>query len=462
MARTNNLTNFLTDVAAAIKIKKGDEALITPSNFDTEIINLPSGTEGVYEVDSFQEMYDLTDVSNGDICLVRIEEGSHTGTEYTFVPFNDSGDSIRQGNYENSYFLIQYTDYTNKFLTSTEYLDDSHSYRAMDTLDLESEDYTLDFSSATDSKFFFKLENIKDDMFALVTSNDDVLYNTSTSTNLSTYDYIGTIAKSSVIGSTTYDEQIIKFEDIIDYDGSLVPVYICNTTLCCIRPANAAGSYCWLAGRVIQSGKTQLWVSTEGIKPGVYTYLRQNNAWVACAIEPEYDIQSKSVTIQNNTTTTISPDTGYLLSGVTVTTDVQPKLEILTETVTLNGTTTYTPSTGKDGFSSVEITTQVDGDITAYVAERHATFSVGPGDWSGNTCTLQYSTSRYALESGTTGQIGIPLNSSYSNTANIVNSGLNIAAMGENEGIITIVIQAVTVPTDFVSFEIFGIYSVSA
>lgn len=43
MARTNTLTNYLTDVAEAIKIKKGDDTPILASEFDTEITNLPSG-----------------------------------------------------------------------------------------------------------------------------------------------------------------------------------------------------------------------------------------------------------------------------------------------------------------------------------------------------------------------------------------------------------------------------------
>lgn len=43
MARTDTLTNYLTDVATAIKTKKGDNTPIQASNFDTEIINLPSG-----------------------------------------------------------------------------------------------------------------------------------------------------------------------------------------------------------------------------------------------------------------------------------------------------------------------------------------------------------------------------------------------------------------------------------
>ena len=47
MARTDNLTNFLTDVAAAIKEKKGSATNIPAADFDTEILALPS--QGVYE-----------------------------------------------------------------------------------------------------------------------------------------------------------------------------------------------------------------------------------------------------------------------------------------------------------------------------------------------------------------------------------------------------------------------------
>lgn len=47
MARTNNLTDFLTDVANAIKNKKGDTTDIPASEFDTEITNLPS--QGIYQ-----------------------------------------------------------------------------------------------------------------------------------------------------------------------------------------------------------------------------------------------------------------------------------------------------------------------------------------------------------------------------------------------------------------------------
>lgn len=47
MARVNNLSDFLTDVASAIKTKKGSETAIPAANFDTEILALPS--QGVYQ-----------------------------------------------------------------------------------------------------------------------------------------------------------------------------------------------------------------------------------------------------------------------------------------------------------------------------------------------------------------------------------------------------------------------------
>lgn len=47
MARTDTLGHFLTDVASAIKNKKGDQTAIQASSFDTEITNLPSGGSSI-------------------------------------------------------------------------------------------------------------------------------------------------------------------------------------------------------------------------------------------------------------------------------------------------------------------------------------------------------------------------------------------------------------------------------
>lgn len=59
MARTDNLTNYLEDVATAIKNKKGDDTPIKASEFDTEIENLPSGGSSKYNttIDTDIELY---------------------------------------------------------------------------------------------------------------------------------------------------------------------------------------------------------------------------------------------------------------------------------------------------------------------------------------------------------------------------------------------------------------------
>lgn len=45
MARTDTLDNFLTDVATAIKAKKGDNSPIPAPNFDTETLSLDNGSQ---------------------------------------------------------------------------------------------------------------------------------------------------------------------------------------------------------------------------------------------------------------------------------------------------------------------------------------------------------------------------------------------------------------------------------
>ena len=43
MAKNNNLTDFLTDVANAIRAKKGTTAKINPQNFASEIASISTG-----------------------------------------------------------------------------------------------------------------------------------------------------------------------------------------------------------------------------------------------------------------------------------------------------------------------------------------------------------------------------------------------------------------------------------
>lgn len=60
MARVDTLGNFLTDVADAIRTKKGSSDTILASDFDTEIENLPSGGGVVEAIEKDVNFYDHT------------------------------------------------------------------------------------------------------------------------------------------------------------------------------------------------------------------------------------------------------------------------------------------------------------------------------------------------------------------------------------------------------------------
>ena len=66
MARTNNLTNFLTDVSSAIKQKTGDNTPIPASEFDTEILSIETG--GNYQSKS------ISITTNGNYNLLPDQE----------------------------------------------------------------------------------------------------------------------------------------------------------------------------------------------------------------------------------------------------------------------------------------------------------------------------------------------------------------------------------------------------
>lgn len=84
------------------------------------------------------------------------------------------------------------------------------------------------------------------------------------------------------------------------------------------------------------------------------------------------DLQSKTVTISENGTTTVTPDTGKDgLSSVLIDVDVSPVLQSKSVSITSNGTTTVSPDSGKDGLSSVTVTANVNPPLMS--AERTIT-----------------------------------------------------------------------------------------
>lgn len=81
MARTDTLGNFLTDVAEAIRTKKGTTETIQASNFDTEIANLAGGGKYAPRYISFRS-YTGTEL---DEELANLDTSNITNMNFMFA-----------------------------------------------------------------------------------------------------------------------------------------------------------------------------------------------------------------------------------------------------------------------------------------------------------------------------------------------------------------------------------------
>lgn len=87
MARTDSLTNYLTDVAEAIKEKKGDDTPINASTFDSEIINLPGRSPTAIDIKGVVNTYIV-----GGVAINEGEFVKYAGyTAQSYAAFNKSG-----------------------------------------------------------------------------------------------------------------------------------------------------------------------------------------------------------------------------------------------------------------------------------------------------------------------------------------------------------------------------------
>lgn len=107
MARTDTLGNFLTDVAEAIREKKGTSETIQASQFDTEIANLPSGsadldwqaigynTRPQYINDDYDHAKDIYD--NWDNSQTDLTNKFHDDKNLVIMPLVDTSNVTNMG-----------------------------------------------------------------------------------------------------------------------------------------------------------------------------------------------------------------------------------------------------------------------------------------------------------------------------------------------------------------------------
>ena len=85
MARTDNLNNFLTDVADSIRTKKGTADIIPASNFDTEIASIETSEDLSNELNTYDSK--LTEQNNKltNITNALVNKGVSGGAEIDYI-----------------------------------------------------------------------------------------------------------------------------------------------------------------------------------------------------------------------------------------------------------------------------------------------------------------------------------------------------------------------------------------
>ena len=101
MARTNNLTNFLNDVATAIKTKLGDSASIPAAQFDSKIMAIE--TPGTYQDKS------ITITVNGNYNLLPDAGYDALSNVRLEVNVEAAGDATSDANLQAKYLLEGYS-----------------------------------------------------------------------------------------------------------------------------------------------------------------------------------------------------------------------------------------------------------------------------------------------------------------------------------------------------------------
>lgn len=313
MARVDTLTNFLTDVADSIRSKTGKSETIACEDFDTEIESISS-----YEPYRLPSQYQ-------EVEYIGITDGNgYIDTE--FIPTYYSKAVVRGLMTSGTFLLGEDTSWANKgfgILARYSYFSNKWSSVSM------SLNVLYDFTVSKDGYYWGT--SLKDSFSGASTFTAEYsLYVFANHRNGSPDEY----GKGRIYSLDLYEDGVLRKQFIPCYEKS----------------TNTIGLYDLVGEKFHSSQGSGTWIKGEDHDV------------------PKENLQTKSVTITENTTTTIEPDEGYDgLESVNVTTNIPastPTLQTKSVTLTENITTNVTPDTGYDGLSSVSVTANVSAQPT--------------------------------------------------------------------------------------------------
>lgn len=131
----------------------------------------------------------------------------------------------------------------------------------------------------------------------------------------------------------------------------------------------------------IKQHVTNAYTAIQGKGGAIPTNKNIENLETAIAsISTSTPSQKKTKTITENGTSTVTPDNGYLLSEVEITTNVQPALQEKTVTPSAS-VQNITPDSGKDGLSKVTVNAVPSETKTATPTKAAQTITPTSGKW---------------------------------------------------------------------------------
>lgn len=327
MARTDNFTNFATDVANSIREKTGETGLIPASEFDTKIKSIQTGVDpsGLQDKD--------VEINENGVTTVTADEGFDglNSVDITInVPTNETPvinnaiDIIRNG--------VENTNLTG-----------GHTYESVggdgaNFKEIQNTGYVTLTAKQWNRCWWKTVDKIDFKPFKTCKIYVDYSADKLSDTDASLYEWGVVLCES---------ETVLKLDHkpIVDGVGTFTR-NVCEIDITDILPILHEEYF------VLQVAN--LTAQTSYTKYGVNVY----NVW----LEGEVDTENMIVNITENGTTLITPSEGYrALNSVEINVEVESNLQDKTVEITKNSVTTVTADEGFDGLNSVEIVTNVSG-----------------------------------------------------------------------------------------------------